>query len=144
MKQRETVRILIADDFAEWRSRIRSLLETHPEWSVISEACAGAEAVQKTAELRPDIVILDIAIPRLNGIDAAKIIRHRSPSARVIFVSQIGDAEFRNATLAAVGAVGYVLKARAASDLQPAVEHALRVVTIPTQRPAVRPENLSP
>ena len=122
-KESCSVRILIADDFAEWRARIRSQLQARPEWQAVGEACNGMEAVQRTMELRPDIVILDIGMPRLNGVEASKLIRQQFPNSKIIFVTQENDAEIRAAALA-TGAVGYLLKADAQSQLLPAVEAA--------------------
>jgi|SRR5262249_16752338 len=123
---RETpVRILVADDFAAWRARVRSLLQARPEWRVISEACDGLQAVQLTKKLRPDIVALDIEMPILNGIEAAKRIQQDSPTSRVIFTTQNNDAEIRKEALA-TGAEGYVLKEKAASELLPTIEAALK------------------
>ena len=124
MKQESPFRILVADDFAEWRVRVRSMLQTRPEWQVIGEASDGLEAVQRTTELQPDLVLLDIGMPILNGIEAAKRIRQDSPSSRIIFVTQETDADIRAAALA-TGAKGYLLKVNAMSELLPAVEASL-------------------
>jgi DNA-binding NarL/FixJ family response regulator len=121
MKQETPLRILVVDDFAEWRVRVRSMLQARPEWQVIGEACDGLEAVQRTSELQPDIVLLDIGMPILNGIEAAKRIRQDSPGSRIIFVTQESDADIRTAALA-TGADGYLLKANAMSELLPALE----------------------
>lgn len=121
MNQETPLRILVVDDFAEWRVRVRSMLQARPEWQVIGEACDGLEAVQQTTELRPDVVLLDIGMPFLNGIDAAKRIRRDSPSSRIIFVTQEDDAEIRTEALA-TGAKGYLLKANAMNELLSAVE----------------------
>lgn len=123
MKQESPLRILIADDSAEWRIRIRSLLKARPEWQVISEACDGLDAVHTTTELSPDIVLLDIGMPVLNGLEAARRIRQNSPSSRIIFVTQENDEEIRSAALA-IGAEEYVLKANATTELLLAVEAA--------------------
>jgi DNA-binding NarL/FixJ family response regulator len=123
MKQEIPLRILIADDSAEWRVRIRSILKTRPELQVIGEAGDGLDAVHTTTALRPDIVLLDIGMPVLNGVEAAKQIRPRSPSSRIVFLTQENDEEIRTAALAA-GAEGYVLKANAGSELLPAIEAA--------------------
>ena len=121
MKQESPLRILVVDDFAEWRVRVRSMLQARPEWKVIGEACDGLEAVQRTTELQPDIVLLDIGMPLLNGIEAAKRIRQDSPSSRIIFVTQENDADIRTEALA-TGAEGYLLKANAMRELLPALE----------------------
>jgi CheY-like chemotaxis protein len=125
MKPGKTVRILVADDFAPWRTLVRSLLEQDPTWKVIAEACDGVEAIEKASELQPDIVILDLGMPNLNGLEAAKIIGRKSPNSRTIFATQVGDTEVRNAAFR-IGAVGYVLKTDALRELVPAVEGALR------------------
>jgi len=116
--------ILIADDFAEWRARARSILQARPEWQVIAEACDGLQAVQTTLELRPDIVLLDIRMPILNGIEAAESIRRCCPISRIIFVTQDNDEDIRTAALA-TGAAEYLLKTNARRDLVPAIEAAL-------------------
>ena len=98
------ISILVADDFAEWRVGVRSLLRVRPEWQVIAEACDGVEAVRSTEEMHPHVVLLDVGMPILNGIEAAKQIRQVSPDSKIIFVTQ----------------------ANAANELLPAVEAALR------------------
>jgi DNA-binding NarL/FixJ family response regulator len=119
------IRILVADDFDYWRVRIRQLLSFRPAWRIVFEAGDGLEAVQKAAELRPDIVLLDIQMPRLNGIEAARKIRQDCPDSRIIFVSQNSDADIMRAALE-TGAKAFVLKERAARELLPAIEAALR------------------
>lgn len=118
------VSILVADDFAPWRDQARNLLQERPEWQVI-EACNGEEAVQKAAKLHPDIILLDIGMPILNGLEAAEKIREAMPHSKIIFVTQDGDADVRAAALAA-GAEDYLLKHNAATLLLPALETALR------------------
>lgn len=115
--------ILVADDFAPWRVQARSLMQQRREWQIF-EACNGLEAVHKAAELRPDIVLLDIAMPILNGIQAAQKIRDASPNSRIIFVTMDGDEDVRAAALA-TGAQAYLSKARAASELLPTITATL-------------------
>jgi DNA-binding NarL/FixJ family response regulator len=119
------IRILVADDFEDWRVRIRQLLSFRPAWRIVAEAPDGLEAVQKAAELRPDVVLLDIQMPGLNGIEAARRIRQDCPGSRIIFISQSSDKEIMRAALE-IGAKAFVQKAMAARELLPAIEAALR------------------
>ena len=119
------VRILLADDFAPWRSQLRSFVQRETEWKIVFEARDGLEAVQKTVELHPDVVLLDISMPGLNGIDAARRIRQLSPGCKIIIVTQDADADVMSAALQA-GALAYVLKAEMTTELIPAVQTALR------------------
>jgi DNA-binding NarL/FixJ family response regulator len=111
-----TATILLAEDFARWRLCVRSILRSHPQWKIVSEACDGNEAVQKAAELQPDLIILDIGLPHMNGIRAATLIRQRSPRSRIVFLSQSTSWEIRQAALA-VGQAVYVAKANAGTEL---------------------------
>jgi DNA-binding NarL/FixJ family response regulator len=118
-----TIRILLADDFEQWRLLERSILATIPSFRIVGEACNGVEASELCSQLKPDIVLLDIGMPLLNGIDAAIRIRKDSPSSKVVFVTQDDDADIKNEALA-TGAEGYLLKANAVRELLPAVEAA--------------------
>lgn len=118
--------ILIVDDFPGWRARVREILAAHPEWKIISEASDGQQAVQEASELQPDIVVLDIALPRLNGIETAKMIRQTSPRSRIVFLAQDHDSEIVKAALG-VGQTIYVPKSTAASRLCDAVAASLGV-----------------
>ena len=106
------------------RALVRSLLEHIPSLRIVGEASNGVEAIQKASTLHPDIVLLDIGMPLLNGIEAAKRIRQRTPKSRIIFLTQENDCDVRSEVIAA-GASGYVLKSEAASELQPAMEGAM-------------------
>jgi DNA-binding NarL/FixJ family response regulator len=115
------VRILVADDHEVVRRGVRALLEARPGWEVCAEATDGREAVAKTAETRPDVVILDIGMPGLNGLEAARQIRKGSPQSEVLILTMHESEQVVQEVLAA-GARGYVLKSDAGRDLVAAVE----------------------
>ncbi len=117
-------RILVVDDFEPFRRFVCATLQGRPEWQIVGEACDGFAAVQMTKDLLPDIVVLDVGMPVINGIEAAKRIRQACPSSRVIFATQNDDALIRMEALAA-GAEAYLLKANAGSELVPAIEASL-------------------
>jgi NarL family two-component system response regulator LiaR len=119
------VRILIADDFERWRRQVRRLLQVRSEFQVICEASDGSEAVQMADDLKPDLVVLDIGLPTLNGIEAARLIRKLTPSSRILFLSQNIDLDVVQAALC-TGALGYVHKTNAAGELLFAVDAVLR------------------
>jgi DNA-binding NarL/FixJ family response regulator len=127
------LRILVADDFAEWRAKAHFLLKARPHWQVVGEACNGLQAVQRAEELSPDLVLLDIGMPVLNGIEAAKRIRRAFPGTRIIFLTQDHDPDIKRAALDS-GADQYVLKTNAASELLPAIEAACRLNAAPIAR----------
>jgi CheY-like chemotaxis protein len=104
---------------------VRWLLQGRPEWQIIAEAADGAEAVQKAEELKPDLILLDISLPNLNGIEAALRIGRLSPGSKILFLSQNHDLDVVKAALS-TSALGYVLKTHAQSELVPAVDAALR------------------
>lgn len=116
--------ILLVDDFAEWRNEVRSLLRTCPEWNIAGEASNGQEAIQKATEMQPDIILLDIGLPSQNGIEAARVIHLKCPKSKILFVTQEGDGDVRDAAMQ-VGAAGYVLKTDARAELLDAITKAL-------------------
>jgi DNA-binding NarL/FixJ family response regulator len=115
--------ILLADDFEQWRRWVRSALTLNNHFQ-IHEAMDGFEAVQKAGELGPDLILLDVGLPHLNGIEVARQIRQAGIATAILFLTVNDDAEVRNAAIAA-GASGYLSKMHAARDLIPAVEAAL-------------------
>jgi CheY-like chemotaxis protein len=117
-------RILIADDHEVMRRGVRGLLESHSEWAVCGEAFEGKEAVTKSRELRPDLIIMDINMPGLTGIDAAQQIRRENPSAKILFFSVHESVQTVREVVNA-GAQGYVAKSRAGHDLVDAVRNVL-------------------
>jgi DNA-binding NarL/FixJ family response regulator len=118
------VRVLVVDDFEAWRRFVCSTLQKNPELQVVGEASDGLEAVHKTTELQPDLIVLDLGLPTLNGIEAARQIRKLTPESKILFVTQESSADVVQIAMSS-GARGYVLKARAVIDLLPAVEAVL-------------------
>jgi two-component system, NarL family, response regulator NreC len=114
------LRILLADDHGVVRKGLRFLLENEPDLEVVGEASDGRQAVDLACELQPDVVVMDIAMPRLNGIDATSQIIKQNPQAGVIMLSMHSDEEYLVRTLTA-GAKGYLLKDCAETDLAQAV-----------------------
>jgi DNA-binding NarL/FixJ family response regulator len=114
-------RILIADDHEIVRQGIRALIESHPGWEVCAEAVDGREAVQKVAELKPDLIALDIGMPNLNGLDAAREILQENPKAKILFLT-IYDTDQAAKTAIQIGAKGLILKSDAARELVGAIE----------------------
>jgi DNA-binding NarL/FixJ family response regulator len=119
-----SVRILVVDDFEPWRRCLCSFLRHRPALQVICEASDGLEAVEKSRELQPDIVLLDISLPALNGIEAAKQIREVSPRSRVVFLSENTCPDVVREALR-VGGCGYVVKSDAGADLVAALDAAI-------------------
>ncbi len=115
------LRILVADDHDLMRRGIKSLLQSHAGWEVCGEAHTGREAVAKAEELKPDVVILDISMPDLNGVDAAKRIRKSSPDTEVLILSvHYSDQLIRD--ILEAGVRGYIVKSDSDRDLIIAVE----------------------
>ena len=121
--QTTSYRILVVEDFAPFRRFVCSMLATRAGCQVVGEAEDGLEAVQKAADLQPDLVVLDIGLPTLNGLDCARRIRVLAPQSKIIFLSQESSADVVREALTL--ACGYVLKMRATSDLFNAVESAI-------------------
>ena len=119
-----SVRILVVDDYESWRKQVCSILQTQPELRVVAEVADGLAAVQKAQELQPDLILLDIGLPNLNGLEAAKRICQVAPEAAIIFLTQYSDKDTVGAALG-TGAQGYVLKIDAGSELLPAIAGVL-------------------
>ena len=114
----------MVDDFEPWRRFASSTLRKKAGLQVVGEASDGLEAFQKAVELEPDLILLDIGLPSVNGIEAARRIREMVPEAKIIFLSEESSVEIVQEAMS-FGACGYVFKTMAASDLLTAVETVL-------------------
>ena len=119
------VRILLADDHTLVRQGIRRILEEHEDWQVVAETSDGREAVRQTLELQPDVAILDIGMPQLNGLEAARQISKRAPAIRILMLSMHADEAYITQAVEA-GATGYLLKDSADAELVKAVTAAIQ------------------
>ena len=115
------VRILIADDHEIVRQGIRSLFDLQTDWEICGEAVDGLDAIEKSKHLKPDIILLDVSMPHLNGLDAARVIRREVPQSKILMVSQ-HDAAYMSQRALEVGARGYVAKSELSRQLLAAVE----------------------
>ena len=106
----------MVEDYEPFRRFVCSTLERSLDLQIIGEAADGLEAVRKAEELQPDLIVLDIGLPTLNGIEAARVIRRRCPASRILYVSQESSTDVVQEALS-VGALGYVIKAHAGSEL---------------------------
>jgi len=112
---------MVVDDFAPWRRFLNTLMIVTPEWQISGEAVTGAEALEKVRELEPDLVLLDIDLPDINGIDVARQLQTIAPNAKVIFLTAESSPEIVRAALD-TGALGYLLKAQVVNELLPALK----------------------
>ena len=120
-----TIRVLVVDDYEPWRCFFSSTLQKQPEYQVIGEVSDGLQGVHQAQQLQPDLILLDIGLPTLNGIEAARRIRKLSPRSKILFVSQESSTDVVQAALG-TGAHGYVVKTDARSELLNAVNAVLR------------------
>jgi len=114
-------RVLVVEDHEPFRRFARSTLEKRPELQIVCGVSDGQDAVRKAGELHPDLILLDVGLPSLNGIEAARQIRKLSHKSKILFVSQESDADVVQEALR-IGALGYVVKRNAGGELLPAVE----------------------
>ena len=137
------IRVLLVEDFEPFRRAICSVLSKHRSSQIVGEASDGLEAVGKAEELLPDLILLDIGLPTLSGMEAARRIRTVSPKSKIIFVTQESDPAIVEEALN-LEAAGYVVKTRVASDLLAALDAVLgggRFVSgrLPCQEFAIQP-----
>lgn len=119
------VRVLVVDDVEDWRKSICLLLKEDPMIEIVGEASDGVRAVQMAQEMQPTVILLDISLPRLDGIQVAGWMRKLSPNSKIIFVSQQIDVDVVHAVME-IGASGFVLKSDIVESLISAIRAAIR------------------
>jgi len=117
------IKILLADDFPKIRQGIREMLEAHNGWTVVAEAEDGKEALEKALDVAPDVAVIDIGMPKMNGLEVARELHKRLPDTEILMVTQYDAKHVVEESLRA-GARGYVLKSSVGTELIPAVEAA--------------------
>jgi DNA-binding NarL/FixJ family response regulator len=115
------LRILVVDDHPVVRQGLKNLLDRHPDWEIIDEAEDGLEAVEKADRLKPDVVVLDLSMPRMNGLDACREIRKNAPDSEILIVTQHDSPQMMREAFNA-NARGYVVKSDVGRDLVAAVD----------------------
>ena len=118
------IRILVVDDYEPWHGFVSNTLKKQPEFEVIGYVCDGLVAVEEAEQLHPDLILLDIGLPTLNGIEAATRIREGSPTSKILFVSENRSVDIAEKALR-TGGGGYVVKSDAANDLLAAIKAVL-------------------
>ena len=129
------IRVLIADDHELVRKGIRSIVSEQPEWSVVAEATTGREAVEQSKSSKPDVAVLDISMPELNGLEAARQMLKNDPTCKILILTMHESDEMVREVIAA-GVRGFVLKSDANKDLIAAIEAVFRNKTYFTTRVA--------
>jgi DNA-binding NarL/FixJ family response regulator len=136
------LRILIADDHALVRRMLKALVQSHAEWCVCGEAANGRDAVDQARQLKPDIVLLDVSMPFMTGLEATPLIHREVPESDILIVTQHDSRELSQLAMQA-GALGYVVKSEVARDLLPAIEAARNVHAREGRGNAQRPASTS-
>jgi DNA-binding NarL/FixJ family response regulator len=121
------IKVLIADDHRDFRRVVREFLDRMPNVSVVGEAINGGEAIEKVEQLFPDVVLMDISMPKMNGLEATRIIKQRWPETKVLIVTTYDDPNYRMQALEA-RADGYILK----GSLKPSLEATFGVHRLET------------
>jgi DNA-binding NarL/FixJ family response regulator len=121
----KNARLLIVDDHEIFRRGLRALLEPSSEWQICGEAVDGLDAVEQCKSLKPDIVVLDVSMPRLNGLEAARLIRRENPESKIVIITQHDSPQIRSAALEA-GARAFVTKSAVGSELVSALKNLMQ------------------
>ncbi len=121
----KNARLLIVDDHEIFRRGLRALLEPSSEWQICGEAVDGMDAVEQCRSLKPDIVVLDVSMPRLNGLEAARLIIKEKPEPQIVIITQHDSPQIRSAALEA-GARAFVTKSAVGSELVSALRSLIR------------------
>ena len=128
----DLTRVLVVDDYEPWRKYVRSVLARQPGFEVLAEVSDGLKAVQRAEELQPDLVLLDLSLPSMHGIDAARLIRTVAPYAKILFLSENRHPEVAEAALDA-GGHGFVVKSDCGRELIIAIKAVLHEETFISQ-----------
>lgn len=122
----QTKRMLIVDDDAGFRQRVKRFLASEPDMEVIGEAADGQEAILRARELKPDLILMDVRMPGMNGVDATRRLKAEMPELKVIILTIFDVQEYREAAMAS-GASDYVIKKSMIKDLVPAIRGAFQL-----------------
>lgn len=121
----KNARLLIADDHEIFRRGLRALLEPFSEWQICGEAVDGVDAVEQCKSLKPDIVVLDVSMPRLSGLEAARLMKKEKPEPQIVIITQHDSPQIRSAALEA-GARAFVTKSAVGSELVTALRNLIQ------------------
>lgn len=125
LDEMKNARVLIVDDHEIFRRGLRALLEPSSEWQICGEAVDGIDAIEQCKSLQPDIVVLDVSMPRLNGLEAARLIVKQQPEPRIVIITQHDSPQIRSAALEA-GAQAFITKSAVGSELVSALRNLIR------------------
>lgn len=120
----EIIKVLIADDHVEFRAAIKQLLLSDPAIKVVGDASDGRQAVLQAKELKPDVVLMDLKMPNMNGLNATRILKREMPTLKIIVTTLYGEQEYRDAAKA-IGADGFVAKHSVSSELAVAIRQVM-------------------
>ena len=126
-------RVLVVDDYEPWRNYVCSVLTRQPGFEVLGEVSDGIKAVRKAEELQPDLILLDLSLPSMHGIDAARLMRRVAPCSKILFLTENRHPEVAEAALGA-GGHGFVVKSDCGRELLIAITAVLREETFISQR----------